>query len=252
MIGFYDSGIGGKIILKQLNNINPNLDTYYFADLKNCPLGEKTSIEIKNCVINGLNYLFEHGCNLVILACNTATVESIKFIQQEWLPNHYPNKNVLGIVRPVSEELNRRKYAKTSKIAILATKATVNSSFYNNDLLEFGYNNVIKISMQKLALLIENDEEEKAKELIFNIIFENKDKLIDTDIVVLACTHYPYLMDYFKKVFYEILGYCPFILSQDVLIAEQLIDYLQKHKLYSTFNNKHLFYVNESRALIEV
>jgi glutamate racemase len=232
MIGFYDSGKGGMTILNEVLKLEPTLDTFYYADVANCPLGEKTDEEILIAVLNGIKYLFEHDCNLVILACNTATARAIKYVQAQWLPLLYPNKNVLGVIRPVAIELIEEKISKESKIVILATTATVRSRFYSLDLKDHGYNNVQELSMANLAYAIETDDIDMSKKIIDEIFEANISIFEDSKAVVLACTHYPYMEDYIQQKLDSITDSKPVIISQNHLVAEQLMTYLQKHPQY--------------------
>jgi glutamate racemase len=245
MIGFYDSGIGGKTILNEVLSIDPTLNTYYLADDKNCPLGEKTSEEIKQCVISGVKYLFNNGCTLVVLACNTATAEAIKYLQQEWIPNNYPNKNILGVIRPVAEELMENRLDQNSKVVILATKATVRTQYYTRDLAQYGYHNVVEVSMGNLAKMIEDGKYFEAKAIIKEILTDNKVLIEDAKAIVLACTHYPYMREYFEQILEELLIKAPYIISQSTIVAEQLFKYIRKHSKYTGkdgYNSKHLFH----------
>jgi len=141
-IGFYDSGVGGLTILSEFYKVLPNKSYIYFADQAYCPLGDKTPQQIFARTIYGLEYLFSQGCDLVVLACNTATAYSIRKIQQKWLPKNYPNKKVLGIIRPVGEYFfnqitqqnpNQQKWT----VGLLATNATIKSNFYQEELTSF-------------------------------------------------------------------------------------------------------------------
>jgi glutamate racemase len=236
MIGFYDSGKGGMTILNEVLKLEPSLDTFYYADIANCPLGEKTDEEILIAVLNGIKYLFEHDCDLVILACNTATARAIKYVQARWLPLLYPNKNVLGVIRPVAIELIEEKISKESKIVILATKATVRSRFYSLDLKDHGYTNVRELSMGNLAYTIETDDIDMSKKIIDEIFASNINVFENSKAVVLACTHYPYMEVYIQQKLDTITNSKPVIISQNHLVAEQLMSYLQKHPQY--FSNK--------------
>jgi glutamate racemase len=243
MIGFYDSGIGGLNILNEVIKLDPTLDTYYYADTANCPLGEKIPDEITKAVIAGCDYLLNNGCSLVVLACNTATAQTIKFIQSTWLPLHHPNKNVLGVIRPVAEDLIERSIDNESKVLILATKATVNSKFYSNDLKDYGYTNVIELSMDNLAHLIETNQINQAELLINSIFKDNSNLILNCKAVVLACTHYPNVEGHIKTSLDTITSNYD-IISQNSLVATNLIKYLKKHTKYATYKNIHNYYSN--------
>ena len=245
MIGFYDSGIGGLTILNEVLKVSPTLDTFYYADSKHCPLGEKPIEEIQLHVVNAVKYLFNNDCELVVLACNTATAASIRYIQQVWLPINYPNKNVLGVIRPVIIELLEESVDNTSEVVILATKATVESKFYTDDLSTFNFNNVKEISMGNLAYYIENKMINEAHMEIDNIFNSNINTLSKAKAVVLACTHYPYEKDYISSKLSTINPNNPIILSQSTIVAEQLVKYLIRHSQYCKYQDIHKYYDNK-------
>ncbi|MGL4757792.1 MAG: glutamate racemase [Patescibacteria group bacterium] len=245
MIGFYDSGIGGLTILNSVLNKEPRLDTFYFADSKNCPLGEKTPEQIKKHVTEGVQYLFENGCDLVVLACNTATAVVIRHLQQDWIPNNYPGKNVLGVVRPVVLELIEEEIRTTDSVVILATKATVNTKFYTEDLAKYNFQNVTEISMENLAIAIENKDSNLAHTIIDAVFSKNQKILSKAKAVVLACTHYPYEIEYIRQSLSKYNKNQPLVLSQNEIVCQQLIKYLDKHKQFSEYNDQHQFFINQ-------
>jgi len=100
-LGLYDSGIGGKTILKEMRKLFPNIEIHYLADTKHFPLGDKAPGEIKEAVKKGVSFLFDKGCVLVILACNTASVNTIRYLQQSWIKKNYLGKKVLGVSIPL-------------------------------------------------------------------------------------------------------------------------------------------------------
>ena len=110
-IGVFDSGIGGLTVLKSFLKNLPNYTYKYFGDNANAPYGEKSSEEIYDLTIKGIEFLFSKNCSLVILACNTASTVLPK-IQQEWLPVHHPDKKVLGIIRPTAENIIKNNWWK--------------------------------------------------------------------------------------------------------------------------------------------
>jgi glutamate racemase len=240
MIGFYDSGIGGLNILNEVLKIDPTLDTYYLADSKNCPLGEKSIEEIREIVIAGVESMFNNGCDLVVLACNTATAAAIKYIQQEWLPNNYPDKNVLGVIRPVVLGLIEEGIKPSDQVVIFATPATCETKFYTNDLKDYNFGNVVEIPMPGLAMAIESHNRDQSERIIDNVFVDNTSLLTEARAVVLACTHYPYELEYFQSKLAKLGNKNCEVMVQNTIVAQQLFKYLDKHPQFSNNNNQHL------------
>jgi glutamate racemase len=232
MLGIYDSGLGGVTVLKELLNLSPNTKIVYLGDTKNCPLGEKTDEQITEIVKNGVEFLFSKGCNLVILACNTATAVTIREIQNQWLPKYYPDKKVLGIIKPTIELLAENQIKPTDQIAIFATPATINSNFYKNELGLVGYNNQIQIPFLGLADSIEKGNYRLSQSVIKTQLENHTAQFTDLKAVVLACTHYPIVKDLFEQELAK-LNLRPIILDQSKSTAQKLIDYTKNHPEYS-------------------
>ncbi|GAB4143341.1 MAG: glutamate racemase [Patescibacteria group bacterium] len=222
MIGFYDSGIGGITILQEVLKIKPELSYIYLADTQILPLGDKPLDFIQNRVKKACQYLFENGCSIVVLACNTASVTTIRHIQQVWLAGKTHQK-VLGVTKPLVEMLEDKfsKY-KNCQGVILSTQATHNSGFYQYEFLKSGFINLNSIPCTGLADAIENNNE-----MLIHNILETQLKHFDAteiDYVVLACTHYkwaiPQIQQYFNKAE---------ILEPSQFVAERLVDYIDRH-----------------------
>ena len=219
-IGIFDSGVGGIIIGRAIREQLPQYDYLYFGDTLHMPYGEKTAEEIVAYTIQGVSYLWDHDCDLVIVACNTASAQAVRKIQQKFLPQHYPTKKVLGVIVPVIEDLGNKKH-----IGILATCATVNSKSFTIEIQKLFP--TIQVSEQmapELATLIEDGniaEAELMAKKYLDILIE---KNIDT--LVLGCTHYPLIRNFFEQ---ELIGKNITIISQDQIIPEKLTQYLTNH-----------------------
>jgi len=250
MLGLYDSGIGGLTILNQIQKKLPGIEIAYLADTKNCPLGEKTASEIMDITIKGVEYLFKKGCNLVILACNTATVTSIRELQNQWLPKYYPDKKVLGIVRPVPEFLIENTIHNNINLLVLATPATVESGFYKQELHDFQYHNVTEIPCPSLAATIEQQDPQVIKQTITNIfreyqVSDMKINFADFNVILMACTHYPLAVNLIKETFIEFGGNSDvLIFDQTQLVTDKLLEYLGKHPEITIDKGKTTIYVN--------
>jgi len=252
MLGLYDSGLGGLTILNELQKLLPNIEICYLADTKNCPLGEKTNQEILEITKNGVEFLFKNGCNLVVLACNTATVIAIRELQNNWLPLYYPDKKILGIVRPVPELLVEKMLQTNINLLLLATPATVNSGFYKQELKDFNYQNVTEFSCPGLAVAIESQNSDLIAQTIAEVFKNNPNNYAKFDIILLACTHYPLATNIIKTIFIENGGSPEVkIFDQTKLIAGKLLEYLKNHPEVTLNNGKTKIIVTKNKLDFE-
>lgn len=230
MIGFYDSGLGGLTIFKEMALLSPATALYYYADTNNCPLGEKTEQEIFDAVERGVEFLMKKGCTIVLLACNTATVVAIRKFQGSWLKGRQ-GKNILGIVRPMSENLAEKGICRDSTIAVMATKATIETGFYAEELEQSGYSHHISIACSGLAFAIENNDTKSQKIILQKLFDLTEIKKIKT--LVLACTHYPIITELIRSSFIKAGGCADVqILCQNDFVPLKLVDYLLDHPEY--------------------
>lgn len=227
MIGFYDSGIGGQRIADIVGRISKHPSLCY-QDNQALPLGDKTPEQIQDFVIAGIEHLFNQGCNLVILACNTASVSTIRYIQSEWLPAHYPGKQVLGVTAPLREYLGTIPQTKLKKGLLMATQATINTGFYQEYLREVGYQFEV-LPCPGLAEAIEYDMNHQTEFSHSTKVLHTLSQQIQTkpDYIILACTHYGYIIDSIQSIFKT-----PIILDPSYFIADRIIDYLKRHPEY--------------------
>ena len=242
MLGIYDSGIGGLTILKEILKISPSLNITYLADNANLPLGEKSLDEIQSIVQNGVEKLFDLGCNLVILACNTATVNTIRYLQQVWLPKSKWAKThqVLGIGQPLLEILENRKLELVFKQGIMmATPATYKSGFYQSEVKQRGYSHLPVLSCLGLANAIETFNDLEIHNNLENLFTQSKLELSQIKFVVLACTHYIWAKHQIKNVLGENIE----IIDSGLETALKLQKYLLKHSKYNSNNSSLNFYL---------
>jgi len=217
-IGLFDSGLGGLTILKAVAKELPDYDYYFYGDTLNLPYGDKTEEEIYKLVTIGLKYLFEQNCSLVIIACNTASAETTRKIQNEYLPLMYRDKKVLGVIIPTVEEI-----MKVDRDALLiATSRTVASGKYPAELDKLDYKSNLKsVATPGLVPLIEDGKLEEAEKIAREII-ETEGR--GSEVVVLGCTHYTKLKNKLREKFSDKL-----IISQDEIIPTKLKLYLANH-----------------------
>lgn len=225
-IGVFDSGYGGLTILKELKLALPDYDFLYLGDNARAPYGSRSFDVVYEFTLEAVRYLFDQGCELIILACNTASAKALRSIQQRILPHEYPGKRVLGVIRPSAERMG--EFTQTKHVGILATEGTVNSLSYVLEIEKF----FPDIQIQQLACplwvpLIENGKHTShaGKEIIQEDIeaLLARDQAIDC--ILLACTHYPILYDFLREIVPAHIQ----ILSQGSIVASSLVSYLQKH-----------------------
>jgi glutamate racemase len=227
MIGFYDSGIGGQRIAYIFGKIS-DIPYIVYQDRASLPLGDKTPEQIREIVIAGVEKLFKQGCNLVILACNTASVTTIRYIQSTWLPQNYPNKQVLGVTVPLREYLDVFPELKDKKGLLLATQATIQTGFYQEYLADAGYN-IDYLACPNLADAIEQDIPNQDIEYTESVkILQNLSENIihKPDYIILACTHYGYITTQIQNIFEATQ-----ILDPSQYIAKRVLDYIERHKI---------------------
>ena len=224
MIGFFDSGVGGLTILKAVHERMPEYDTYYLGDTAHAPYGNKTQEEIFDLTWDGCKQLFAHGCDLVIIACNTASSTALRRIQQTKLAK-YPGKKVLGIIRPTVEALAHLGH---KRIAVLSTIATKNSGAYEKEFAKPDPTiSVYSQACPNWVAFVENRQTDstEAREDVKREMEILKREAPDAEAVLLACTHFPYLASPIR----EALGKEMPIYEQGALVAEALVEYLKRH-----------------------
>ena len=224
-IGVFDSGFGGLEILREIIKQLPQYDYLYLGDTARTPYGTRSQEIIYQFTRQAVDYLFKHNCQLIILACNTASSEALKRIQKEYLPKYYPHRKVLGVLIPASEEAIQ--VTKNHKIGVLATEGTVDSGSFNRELKKI--NPKVAIFQQSAPLLVpivESGEHESpiAKLALKQYLQPLIDKNIDT--LVLGCTHYGIL----EKSIKQIVGQSITLITEGKIVASKLKEYLRKHK----------------------
>jgi glutamate racemase len=224
MIGVFDSGFGGLTVLKAFAEKLSLYDFIYLGDNARTPYGNKSLGVIYDYTRQAVEFLFRRGAWLIILACNTASAKALRKIQQEWLPKHYPDRRVLGVVIPLSEvaaDISRYR-----RIGVIGTRATIESKVYEQELYKLDKR--LSIYGQSCPLLVPLVEENWLKKPETKMILKKylrplKCKHIDT--LLLGCTHYPFL----KKDIQRIMGKNCHVIDAPSVVADKLEDYLQRH-----------------------
>ena len=225
-IGIFDSGYGGLTVLKEITAKLPQYDYIYLGDNARSPYGTRSFETVYEYSLECVKWLFNQGCPLIILACNTASAKALRTIQQKDLNKIDASKRVLGVIRPTTEIIGR--FTKTGNVGILATSGTVISNSYPIEIQKFYPDvNVFQQACPMWVPLVENDEYNSDGADYF--IQKNIDQLLlqsaGIDTVLLACTHYPLLMD---KIKMAVPGHIT-VLSQGEIVANSLSVYLKKH-----------------------
>ncbi|MFM7595752.1 MAG: glutamate racemase [Flavobacteriales bacterium] len=225
-IGVFDSGFGGLTILRELVDTFPRYDFIYLGDNARAPYGNKSFDLIYEYTLEGVKYLFDQGCELVILACNTASAKALRTIQQKDLPRIAPSKRVLGVIRPSTEEIGT--LSRTGVVGVLGTEGTVSSNSYGIELAKLSpTTKVIQQACPLWVPLIEQQAYDSAagKLIIASDIKRLFDQNQQIDVIVLACTHYPILKSHIEAL----VPPGVMVLAQGPLVAEKLKDYLNRH-----------------------
>jgi glutamate racemase len=225
-IGVFDSGYGGLTVLKEIVKNLPQYDYLYLGDNARAPYGNRSFETVYEYTLQSVEWFFKQGCSLVILACNTASAKALRTIQQNDLPKFGTGKRVLGVIRPTTEIVGR--FTKTGEIGILGTNGTVQSNSYPIEINKFYPE--IKVYQEACPMwvsLVENDEYDSTgadffvKSDINNLLAKAKN--IDT--ILLACTHYPLLINKIMQFVPENIT----IISQGEIVANSLVNYLDRH-----------------------
>lgn len=244
-IGVFDSGYGGLTILRAIQDAMPDRDYVFLGDNARAPYGTRSYDIVYKFTLQGVKYLFEQGCPLVILGCNTASAKALRTIQQRDLEGIDPSRRVLGVIRPTVEAL--AKFTRNGHIGIFGTPGTIQSRSYDIEVRKLYPE--FKITGHGCPMwvpLVENRESDHPGADYF--VRQEIDRLLekdpDIDTIVLGCTHYPLLLN-------KIRHYTPDrirIVRQGEITALSLVDYMRRHPemdVRCTRGGSQLFYTTE-------
>ncbi len=229
-VGIFDSGLGGLTVLDAVTRRLPEVPIVYLGDNAHTPYGVRDADDIYDLTTAGVARLFEAGCDLVILACNTASAAALRRMQEGWVPS---DKRVLGVFVPLIEALTERHWGDNSPprevavkhVALFATPATVRSRAFQRELAFRAIG--VDVEAQACGGVVDAIEEGDmilAEALVRSHVEALKRKMPKPDAAVLGCTHYPLVEDVFR----EALGEGVSVYSQPALVAESLADYLER------------------------
>ena len=230
-VGIFDSGLGGLTVFEAVQKRLPDMDFLYFADSAHAPYGVRDADDVFNLTQAAVRHLWDAGCDLVILACNTASAAALRRMQEAGLP---PGKRVLGVFVPLIEALTERQWGDNSPprevgvqhVALFATPATVASRAFQRELAF----RAIGVDVEAQACgggvdAIEDGDMILAEALVRSHVDALMRKMPNPQAAVLGCTHYPLM----EQAFQAALGADVKVYSQADLVAESLADYLTRH-----------------------
>lgn len=239
-IGLFDSGIGGTSIWKEITTLLPLENTIYLSDSKNAPYGEKSKDEILDLCIKNTEFLLNKNCKLIVVACNTATTNAIKYLRGQY------NTPFIGIEPAIKPAALKTQ---TNTVGILATKGTLNSDLFEKTSKKINTDvNIIEQIGEGLVELIENGELNSKKMTTLLMSYLNPMLEKNIDCLVLGCTHYPYLIPQIRKI----VGNKITIIDSGEAVAKQTKSILEKNNLLTDkqTNNFHQFYINRSKETL--
>lgn len=225
-IGIFDSGYGGLTVMRSIVDALPGYNYLYLGDNARAPYGNRSFDTVYHYTLECVNWLFDQGCELVILACNTASAKALRQIQQVDLPKRNDHKRVLGVIRPTTEQVGQM--TSTGVVGVMGTEGTVKSGSYPIEIAKFFPGVVVEQEACPMwVYLVEHNQREGVGADYFvkqhiDRIFQRNGKI---DTLLLACTHYPLLTDTIKKFLPSGVK----LISQGGLVAERLVDYLGRH-----------------------
>ncbi len=230
-VGIFDSGLGGLTVLDAVGRRLPEVPFVYFGDNAHAPYGVRDAQDVYELTTAAVERMWEAGCDLVILACNTASAAALRRMQESWIP---PEKRVLGVFVPLIEALTERHWGDNSPprevavqhVALFATPATVSSRAFQRELAF----RAIGVDVEAQACggvvdAIEDGDLILAEALVRSHVDALKRKMPLPEAAILGCTHYPLM----ETIFAEALGPEVKVFSQANLVAESLADYLERH-----------------------
>jgi len=230
-VGVFDSGLGGLTVLNAVSKRLPDVPFVYLGDNAHAPYGVRDADDVYNLTTKATERLWEAGCDLVILACNTASAAALRRMQESWLP---PGKRALGVFVPLIEALTERQWGDNSpprevdvnQVALFATPATVSSRAFQRELAFRAIG--VDIEAQSCGGLVDAIEDGDiilAEALVKSHSDALLRKMPKPDAAILGCTHYPLMENEFQAA----LGKDVKVFSQADLVAESLADYLERH-----------------------
>ncbi len=244
-IGFFDSGIGGVSVWREVKKLLPNENTMYYADSKNSPYGSKSTSEIQNISIKNSKWLIDRGCKLIVVACNTATTNAVNMLRKKF--EKIPFVGIEPGIKPALKE------SKKGKIGVLATKGTLSSELFEktSQTINLSEINIIEGHGDGIVEIIESGDYDSDKLKALLIKYLNPMIEYGIDQLVLGCTHYFLAQDLIQKI----VGDKVVINNYNVAVASQVKRILRKENMFNTEKNEiyNDFYTNGNKfALLNI
>lgn len=229
-IGFFDSGLGGLYIARAVRAALPDYDYLYLGDTLHVPYGRRSDTAIYDLCRDAMQHLFAQGCDLIVMACNTASAACLRRLQQEFLVQHYPDKRILGVIVPTLEVAIEQG---ARQIGMLATHRTVHSSMYEVELKKI--NPAVElhaVASPLLVPLIEYDGAAYYDQVLRDYLKPLQAAAVES--LILGCTHYVAVKEHIARI----MGADVALISQDDIIPEKFADYLDRHPEYERLLSK--------------
>lgn len=222
-VGIFDSGLGGLTIFKEIACLLPEYNYVYLGDNARMPYGNRSPQIISQFTFKAVDFLMEKNCGLIILACNTATAVSLKKLQTEYLPRKYPQRRIIGVIKPTTETVVENNFA---RVAVIGTHATIESESFIREIHKL--NPHVKIKQLATPLLVPLIEEDRINTPETDLIIqEYLDQILPwkPECLILGCTHYGLIANKIKKYAGEKIQ----VISEGKIVAQKLKQYLLKH-----------------------
>jgi glutamate racemase len=220
-IGVFDSGLGGLAVLREVLKVIPEYDYVYLGDNARAPYGEKSHSLIYKLTKQAIEFLFKKNCSLVILACNSASAQALRKIQREYLPKRYPDRKVLGVIRPTVEALN----GNLRRVGVIGTYATVQSRSFVKEIRKVSPK--ASVYQKACPLLVPIIEEGKLQSVYLEPILKTYLSPLrkrGIQALILGCTHYELIL---KRIMSHLPGVK--IITEGKIVSQKLKTYLKKH-----------------------
>ncbi len=229
-LGVFDSGLGGLLIARAVRDELPDLDMFYMGDTLHLPYGNRSDHAIYEYTRQCMDFMFEQGCQLIVMACNTASAAALQRLQQTYLANAWPGRNIIGVVVPTLEVAIECGY---KKLGLIGTNYIIKSNIFAEELTKLSPDiEIIQKATPLLVPLIENDGGQWTKSVLEHYLAGMQEQGMEC--LILGCTHYPAL----KSQIRDVLGDDFPLISQDEIIPKKLIQYLNNNQEYADNINK--------------